>query len=841
MTDPTARASWRYLQGHPWQLGLALLGIALGVAVVVAVELANTSAQRAFELSLGALTGRTTHQILGGPQGLDEDLYTRLRIDLGVRSSAPLVEAYLHSGEETLHLLGIDPLAEAGVRSYLEALQPEILRRLMVEPGAVLMPAVTAARLGLDAGDTLRLMVGATIRDVHIVGLLRPPQAREQLALDGVLVSDIATAQELLGREGLLDRIDLVLRDEPAAQALRRALPPGLQLLPARARTRSTLELTRAFRINLQAMGLLAVVVGLFLIYNAMGFSVLQRRGLFATLRVLGVTQGRIFRQLISEALLIGGLGSLVGLGLGMVLAKGLLGLVLRTINDLYFVLHVSQTLLAPDVLLKGLALGTGAAVLAALAPAWEAAHTPPRLAQNRSLTETRVHRAAPWLALAGVMITLLAAALLWVPGGDLVLGFVSLFLFILGFALASPLAVVALARAGGRVLAIPAGLVGRLAARGVEAALSRTGVAVTALAVAVSATVGVGVMVGSFRATVERWLDHSLKADIYVSSPHGVSSRADASLPPQVLKRLRTLPGVSTVSYGRRVTLEAASGPIDLLALAPGPRGPGGLDLKQGDPQAVREAFRDRQVILITEPYAYRHGLTTGDTLVLPTDAGPRGFPVVGVLYDYSSEQGMVVIPWRVYRRHWQDRGLSSVGLYLAPGEGPADAMARVRTALADLGAVSIRSTGEIRRASLEIFDRTFAITRVLRLLALGVAFIGILSALMALQLERAREYAILRATGFTPGQVVGIVGLQTLFMGACAAALAMPLGLVMSQLLIHVINRRAFGWSMTMEIPQAVLLEAVVLALLAALLGGLYPAWRLSRTPPARALREE
>jgi putative ABC transport system permease protein len=166
---------------------------------------------------------------------------------------------------------------------------------------------------------------------------------------------------------------------------------------------------------------------------------------------------------------------------------------------------------------------------------------------------------------------------------------------------------------------------------------------------------------------------------------------------------------------------------------------------------------------------------------------------------------------------------------------------MARVRTALADLGAVSIRSNGEIRRASLEIFDRTFAITRVLRLLALGVAFIGILSALMALQLERAREYAILRATGFTPGQVVGIVGLQTLFMGACAATLAMPLGLVMSQLLIHVINRRAFGWSMTMEIPEAVLLEAVVLALVAALLGGLYPAWRLSRTPPARALREE
>jgi len=251
---------------------------------------------------------------------------------------------------------------------------------------------------------------------------------------------------------------------------------------------------------------------------------------------------------------------------------------------------------------------------------------------------------------------------------------------------------------------------------------------------------------------------------------------------------------------------------------------------------------FADGKDLLVSEPYAWHHHTRTGDPITLFTARGPKAFRVGGIFRDYRSSAGMLVMDRDTYARLWADPGISTVGVYLERDADLPRVLTAIRTALDDLGpGLRIRSNREIRQQSLAIFDRTFTITRVLRLLAVGVAFIGILSSLMAMQLERAQEHALLRAMGVTRAQIFALVGLQTGLMGLIAGLLSLPLGWVLSEILIQVVNRRSFGWSMASRLPLDPLWQALLLALAAALLAGLYPAWRVSRTEPAQGLREE
>lgn len=859
------RTSLRYLLRHPWQIGLCVLGVALGVAVVVAIDLANASAARAFDLSTESVAGRATHQIVGGPTGLDEELYRRLRVDLGLREIAPVVEGYVRApalADQTLQLLGVDPFAEAPFRSYLGGPGAEVatagasldLGPLLAEPATALMAEETARRAGLAPGETLELQVGARLARVRLIGLLRPSDGLSRRALESLLITDIATAQELLGQIGRLSRIDLILPDEAAAADVAAALPPGAELVGAAARSSALDQMTRAFELNLTALSLLALIVGMFLIYNTMTFSVVQRRGLIGTLRCIGVTRGQIAALVLAEAAAISLLGSLLGLGLGLLLGRGLVGLVTQTINDLYFVVTVRGLSVDPLVLLKGLSLGVTATLASAAVPALEATLTPPRTVLRRSSVEERVRRAVPRLAGAGLLLAGLGLGLLLVPTrpGDqgvfgLVLAFSALFAIVIGAALLTPLLTVGLMALARPLLGRAFGLLGRMAARDLVAALSRTAVAVAALMVAISVTIGVGIMVGSFRQTVVAWLDQSLVADVYVSAPSNVGNRVDTTVDRAVLERLRAVDGVAAATVFRNVSVETAAGPTTLVAVdGDASRGRAAMRFREGGDATTWMAW-ERGAVLISEPLAYRTGLGLGDSLTLRTDHGPQSFAVAGVYYDYTSDRGVIRMPYATYRQFWDDPAISSFALYAAPGVDVDDLVARLRAeAGRPAGAegapmLVIGSNRALREGTLAVFDRTFAITAVLQLLATVVAFIGILSALMALQLERARELGMLRANGLTPGQLWGLVLGQTSLMGLVAGLLAAPLGLALALVLVYVINRRSFGWTLDLALEPALFGQALLVALVAAVLAGLYPAWRMSRTSPALALREE
>lgn len=853
---PLLRVAWGHARRRPLQSALLVLGVALGVAVVVAIDLANGSALRAFELSTEAVAGRATHRIVGGPTGLDEALYAALRRDpaLDLRASAPVVEGRVALPAlegEALTLLGVDPFAEPPFRGFFGpgGLETTRLAALLTRRGTVLLSEELAARAGVGPGDPLLLETGGGPVEARVAGLLAPEDDLSRRALESLVLADVSAAQEILGRVGRLDRIDLLLDDAPEARAARleaiaAALPEGARVEPAGDAQQTVETMTEAFRLNLTALSLLALLVGMFLIFNTVRFSIVQRRSTLATLRSLGVTRREIFAAILVEAALLGAIGALLGLGLGILLGRGAVALVTQTINDIYFTVSVRGVSLDPLSLARGAALGVTAALLAAALPAWEATSVPPVTALRRSSLEAGARRAAPRAVLLAGLCAALGLGLLAIPGESALLGLLALGILVFGFALLAPAATLLVMALVGPASGALFGWIGRMAPRDVSRALSRTAVAIAALMVALCVSIGVSLMVGSFRTTVERWLGDTLRADVFVSAPAVGTQRFTDELAPGLAAELAALPGVERYSTARTTTLQSPDvGPVDVVAVLDDIAGEGRRFLDPPGSRAPVDAAMAEGAVIVSEPFWRRHGLGRGDELRLQTDEGLRAYPIAGVYYDYGSERGTVLMRDSVYRRSFRDEAITSVALFLAP-EADADAFARElrqTPALASRGELDIRSNRGLRQDVLRIFDRAFAITTALQVLAILVAFVGVLSALLALQLERARENATLRTTGMTTRQLGALSLLQTGLMGLVAGLLSWPAGLMLSLVLIYVINRRSFGWTLELSLEPGVFVRALAVALAAALLAGLWPAWRLSRQPIASALREE
>jgi putative ABC transport system permease protein len=847
------RFGWRYLRRHPWQTILMIIGIMLGVAVVVAIDLANASASRAFDLSTDMVVGRATHQIIGGPTGVDETLYVDLRRQAIRAATAPVVVEYVSSpelGGRPLQLLGVDPFAEAPFRSYLSSDSSSLpsvdqgFTSFFTMPGSLLISTDLARRYGLEEGDSLRLNVAGQEKDVAIAGLLEPADALSRRALEGILLADVATAQELSGRLGKLDRIDLILGqgDEVVKAQIESLLPAGAQLVEVAARAGSLEQMTAAFRTNLVALSLLALVVGLFLIYNTMTFSVVQRRPLFGTLRALGVTRRELFLMIVGEALLVGVVGTALGLLLGIFLGQEAVRLVSQTINDLYFVVTVRGVAVPAISLVKGGLLGVLATILAAAPPAWEAASVTPKVALSRSGLEDKASAIVSRVAIAGLLLVAIGVGMLFMPTQNLIVSFGGTFAVIVGAAMITPrvtgLLMSNLVPLTGRL----GGVLGRLGPRNVVKSLSRTSVAVAALMIAVSVTIGVSLMIGSFRNTVEVWLSQSVQGDIYISPPSVAGSQASGIIDPAVMPLLATWPGVRRVDTFRAVEVESAYGPISLAYTQNPTIGEERIyRWVDRDPTQVWQAMSEG-AILVSEPLANRLGLSPGDaSLTLATPAGQRSFPIAGIYYDYTSSQGVALMAHPVFESVWGDDAVGAISLRLAPG-ADADELARtLADALAPVQPLDVRPNAGLRAEALAIFDRTFAITGAMQLLTTLVAFIGVLSALLSLQLDKQRELGVLRAVGLTVRQLWRLVLFESGLLGASAGLLALPTGFGLALILIYIINRRAFGWTLQLHVEAAPFIEAFAVAVLAALAAGILPTWRISKQVTAEAMRGE
>jgi len=845
-----AKSSLRHLITHPLQIFLTILGVAMGVAVVIAIDLASSSAEKAFSATAEVLSSKVTHKIENGSQGIDENVYAQLRLKQPEIAMAPILEKIVsleNHPNQYFRIFGIDPFSESQFRNFNGKTKGNnSLTSLLNQPDAAMISESMANTYKIKISDKIVLNSNGRQKSLLIAGLIKTKNKNVETALDNVFICDISVAQDILDSNGILSRIELNIQNESTLEKIKLDIPKNYQLTSTNASNQTLTQMTAAFRTNLQAMSLLALIVGMFLIYNTITFSLIQRREQFATLRSIGVTHKEIFFMVFSETFIIGLVGTIIGLILGLFLGKGLLILVVRTINDLYFDLNLSQLNISPFSLLKGLFIGLVATLFSAWLPMREAFKSSPRENQNRSNFEASKKRTTPKLAFCGVIILILSLVMLFIMEDSLALSFAFMFFVFCGYALLVPYITVKTISLIRPVIAKYFGYIGNMSIGNISNSLSRTGVAMTALTLAVATTVGVGTMVSSFRYAVADWLNQSLIEDVYISQRNQANHQTDKRSLNDLQEHLKSNSDVKHISIRLWTRISSDLGEHPTLAQDIPEHGFQKFKFLSDKSLASYEAFNNKNNLLISEPLANKHKLKTGDFLNLFTDNGRKKFKVVGIYRDYTSDQGVISISRETYLRHWKDNHISSIGLYLQPDITSEEFISQLEKeiiankALLDSN-IEIRSNTMIRKQSLEIFDQTFAITNVLRVLTIIVAFIGILSAFMALQLERGHEFATLRVIGLTPQQLWIALICETSFMGFLAGLFAIPLGLLLSAVLIFVINIQSFGWSMDLTPNIPALTLAILFSIFAAFLAGIYPAYKMSRVEPAISLRND
>lgn len=838
------RSSLRYIFKHKLQFGLSVLGIAIGVAIIAAIDIANISTSKAFNMSLNSVTGKATHRIISVSGAIPDSVYTFLRIQKRLKNIAPVVENNItieDSVKRSFVLLGVDLFAEKPFRDYLSSSNINLkggLKDFMNQKNSVVLSFENSKRLNKYAGDTINASINGIKKKIVLAGVINNYGSPSQL--ENLIISDISTAQELSGKNGTLDAIDVITDDIVSEEEINKLLPSGYELQRSSARSDIAEQMLSAFNVNLNALSMLALIVGIFLIYNTMTFSVVQRKKVLGIYRSLGVTEGEVYRLIINEVLIVGFIGTALGFVIAIFISKSLLTLISRTINDLYFVVSVTEIEITGFIVIKTFVVGLLASLISSLKPAKEASHAKPGISIVRSNQEIKIINNIFKLSVFGVAVGLSGAFILLLPSKNVWLSYAGVLPVIIGFALLSPLVIKISERLLTPLSGILFGITGKISSRSIIQNISRTNTAIFSLSIAVAATVGVGTMISSFRETVVSWLENGLKADIYVSAPSLISNSNDPNIPYSIKDSIIRMQEIKSINFYSEFKLYQEGNLINILAT--GFTNPGNKDfkLKGNDDANIINKFLNGEV-MITEPYAYKNNISAGDVIKLKTDDGYKDFKVAGIYYDYSSDKGFVSIEYSVFQKYWKSKGLSGIAVYLK-SDKDADAVKDKISSLAGNDAeLIIRSNKFLRESSIQIFDRTFIVAKVLQLLSVVVAFIGILSALMSLQLERNKEMGVMRAVGLFPSQLFKISTLQSVFMGIISGLLALPLGALLAYILVFIINKRSFGWTMQLSLEPDILLEALALAVVASVLAGIYPGYKISKISPSAALREE
>ncbi len=844
MTKLLFKSGIRYLYRNPWQSILSIVGIALGVAIVVAIDLSNESSAKAFDLSMESISGSATHNIKG-TTNLPDSIFRIVRKDLNISKSAPVIEKLVVSEsipKITFTLLGIDPISEAHFRPYLansKSLGVGI-DAFITTKNAVMITKNTAAKLKLNVGDSLKIRMDGDLHSLYIITVLTTNDKNSSRALDNIIVCDIGNAQNICRMNDRLTHIDLIINDNDA-EKLSKQLPKSVRIGKTSFRTKTAEQITDAFKTNLLAMSLLALIVGMFLIFNTMTFAVVQRRRYIGLIRAIGVTRREVFTLIIGEALLIGFIGTILGLILGYYMGIGLVALVTNTINDMYFVLSVKDVEMSSISIIKGFFLGIIATIVSALKPAYEATVSPPTVSLNRSHLESNLRKKIPIMNIYGIISIAVGVVILLIDSKSIYVSYLGIVPLIVGFTLFTPAVIVIAVN----ILTIPMskafGTMGKMATRGVSSHISRTTIAIAALSISVASAVGVGTMVESFRTTVIDWLTYRLRADVYVSVPTNIARWNDGVFSPEIAEEVRKFPETDRMNLYREFQITSNDKIIHILAAKVQGFSYEKFTERYLNEKELWKKFYSEDVVLVSESYAYNTGQKVNDFMTIPTDFGDKKFKIIGIYRDYSSDIGLVMLSTDIFHKYFNDRMLSGFGVFAKPGTDIEKLIQKINLLAKPNQKLVIRSNKMLLESSIEVFDRTFLITNVLQLLAIGISFIGILSSLMALQLERSRELGVLRANGLTPGQLWKLVTIQTGLMGIIAGIMSIPLGNIIAYILIFVINRRSFGWSIDFFIIPEMLLQALLISLVAALLAGIYPAYKMSRTSPALALRQE
>lgn len=805
------KALLRLYRTHPWLLLMSLTGLVLGVSLVVAIELLNHSARTNFVAARSQLAGEANYR-LAPDGGLDEQLYVKLVRSQPDLDAMPELHAWLKDEQgRSFQLLGMDLFNPGPLRRLFGAEPNSKPDFSLSRADSIWLAAPEAKRLGWLQGQSRTFLLSEASPDgkrgeraltLTLAGTFEPGA----VPMERLLVTDIGLAQPLLGKEGRLDRIVFKLSDEEVT-ALQRALqayaPHQPLWLEPISPALDASQLGDALALNLTALSLLAMAVGLFLVFNAQRFVQSVRRPQLAQLIILGMPPRRVLGWLILELLILATLGTLLGLLLGSLLALALMGQLTQVLADLYGPNPIDLLRLSPASLGKALVIGL-AGTLAANLPGWWQLLRQSPLELREGNSRPPAH---PWRRrLLAIAILLLCALCLWRPETGLTGALFIAGGWLLAMALALPDALRAVL---GWLRSRPGGSLNtRLAVAETRYHLDRTAIAVMALQLAIAAAIGIGVMVSSFRSSVEIWLGQRLAADLYVTAPKGVAG-SKGTLSQATFNTILTTLEVSAASRRSVHPARWQGQPIEWAQMDFIP------ELKAAYPLLAGRWPATPDEVLASEPLTVRLGVKVGQRLEVSGEQGPRTFTVTGVYQDYGSDKGQIL--------HTFEGGkVQSLALFSPHVDRLAD---RLRAQFGER--VNLLPAPAIHAAALKVFDQTFVVTELLKLLILGIAFVGIGSAFMVLGLARRGELQTLQSLGLSPRHCRRLLVWQGAGLGLLTALLALPVGYGLAWVLIEVVNPRAFGWRLAFE---AAPLHAVTALLLAPVCGAL-ASWYAAR----------
>jgi putative ABC transport system permease protein len=788
--------------GNRWRSLLAIACIALGVALAGAVHTLHASALDEIDRAARSLAGTADLQVRGPRNGFDDALFASIARHPAIAVASPVVEveAELADRDDSIRVLGIDPFRAARLQPGFVARGDSAARSeatpKFLDPNAAFLTPAALTRLGVAEGGTVKLRGASGDVLFKVAGTLP--------ALEGggpIVVVDIASAQLAFGRIGVISRVDLRLKPdssrEDAVRGIEALLPPGVVLARPDDAASRTAGLTRAYRVNLTALALMALATGGFLVFSTLALQAARRRQEFALLRALGLTAGGVRIFLALEGSLLGIAGAVLGTALGIAASRAMLQ---RFGYDLGAgIFPASGGTFSPDPAALAVIALLGVATAAAAAFALTRPVVKVDVAQALKDRHFDLPSAPGGFTLPIVLAALAAAAAFVPPAGEIpVGGYLSI---ALGLACAV-LAVVPATRLVLKRLSPGDSPLATLALAQVRSLPGHLSAMVSGIVVSVALTSAMAIMVFSFRVSLDNWLSGILGADVYArSSPRGdavVFSR-------EAQARVAGLPEIASVEPIRfdRVTVDAALPPVTVIARPVYERMLAGFQAKPatvpppGGPPAV----------WLSEASVDLFGWKTGQEVTLPLAARPLKVRVAGVIRDYGRTWGVVLIDLSDYRRATGDLNANDLAIHLAPGIAAGTALAAIARALPEMPGISLDDARGIHERSLAIFDRTFAATYALEAAAILIALAGVTSSFAALAWSRKREFGVLRHLGLTRSDVLKLLALEGGAAGLIGVALGLAAGAAVSVVLVHVVNRQSFHWGMAIHWPWGVL----------------------------------
>ena len=846
-----------HLRHRPIRALLTLVGVAIGVSAWLAIRVVNGEVYQSFEQSVESVVGEASITVSGGSDGVDEQILEVIQRQPGVQLANPILKIEAEhlvgpSAGRPLLIWGIDLVEQAKDWEGQDSLGvlPEDDWQEFFAPATVFLEKDLATKLGVRQGQSVSVSVQGESHELSVGRVLKSFGLQGGIQHQGVM--DIAAAQWKFGVLGRLHHVEIVPESTAVVSTLihelQSMMPENVQVNQSSRRNRQVESMLRAFQMNLTMLSGISLLVGIFLVYNTTAFSVVHHRQEIGILRSLGMERQSITKLFLFEAGVLGALGGLLGCWMGVMLARWLTVIIGENVGELYGMTSLFAMPVPIPMFVEAMCLGLGVSFCGALRPAWEASTMAPvqALAAGHSQVEDNQDvQGSKWV----IAVSLLGAAILsQIPSvqGIPVGGYAAAFCLLLGGAAAGPALSRWFSRWSQRKLGPRVGLLPALAAEQMGRNPRRTSVTMAAIIVGLAILVGVGIMIQSFRQTVELWIEQTLMADIIVAPTSWLGepepSGKNRGLPRMLVKEVLSLPGIEAVDPYFETSVETAEQTVALVS----------RDMRlhaersqylflKGESSAVLAQVVDDRAVIISEVLAKRLGVRVGELLPLRTLGGMEEFPVKGVFYDYATDGGKVVMDESLFLEKWGEQDATVLAVYLKDGAKLSAVRQTIEQALGNTRPIITISNGELKQEILDIFDRTFRVTYILELIALSVAVLGIMNTLLTAILERRRELATLRAIGASGRQIQGLIIWEACYLAGLGAVVGIAVGMALSVVLIKLINKQSFGWTIQYTLAWETIGMAVLVALAAALIGAWAPARWASRQTIAEDLRYE